>query len=317
MSNTEAVDVATPPFLEEVIERLDRSPPQLPPKLFYDAEGSRLFEEITELEEYYPTRTEQAILENNIEAIADAVGTDAALIEFGAGSSGKTRVLLRGIPSLAAYVPIDISGEHLEQSVNRLRNEFDGLTVLPLVADYSDDIRLPELPKTTRRNVVFFPGSTIGNFTPDEAVHCLRQMAQVADRDGALIVGIDLVKDERVLLRAYDDPSGVTASFNLNLLARLNREVEADFNLDNWKHRAEWNEEKSRIEMHLVSTTDQRLTIANRSWHFESGAYIHTENSHKFTLETWSALVRRADLQIRNVWMDRKSWFAVTHLRRQ
>lgn len=314
MSNSDTVEVAVPPFLDEVIAGLDHSPPQLPPKLFYDAKGSRLFDEITELPEYYLTRTERVILRKNVKEIAEAIGSNAALIEFGSGSSDKTQILLSGLPSLTAYVPIDISGKHLEQTTRRLRERFNGFEILPVIADYSDDVDLPPLPKRTKTKVVFFPGSTIGNFHPDEAISFLRGMAHIAGPDCGILLGLDLVKDEQTLLHAYNDLSGVTAAFNLNILVRLNREAGANFELENWEHRAVWNAEKSRIEMHLLSTTNQQVTIGHHSWDFETGDFIHTENSYKFTPEALNTLVQRAGLRIQHRWTDEKEWFAVAYI---
>ncbi|MEO1630775.1 MAG: L-histidine N(alpha)-methyltransferase, partial [Bacteroidota bacterium] len=234
-------------FLADVVEGLTGSPKTLPCKYFYDERGSALFDEITELEAYYPTRTETAIMERHIAAMAAAVGPRAVLVEYGSGSSQKTRMLLGALPNLAAYVPIDISGDYLQQQATSLRAQFPETLILPVAADFTTAFDLPALPPDTKRRVVYFPGSTIGNFAPDAAERLLRRMADIAGPGGGLLIGVDLVKDRDVLVRAYDDPQGVTAAFNKNLLARINQEAGGTFDLDAFEHEARWNDTDARI----------------------------------------------------------------------
>jgi dimethylhistidine N-methyltransferase len=246
-----AVLTDAPPLVLDALAGLRRRPRTLPSKYFYDAEGSRLFEAITQLDAYYPTRTEAAILRAHGEAIAAFIRPDAVLVEYGSGASVKTRLLLDRLPGLRAYVPLDISEEHLLETAEALRADYPRLRVVPVAADYTRRFRLPRIagPRS-----LFFPGSTVGNFTPAEAAAFLRRMARTAGPAGRLVIGVDTPKDRVTLERAYDDEQGVTAAFNKNLLVRLNREAGADFDLDAWAHRAVWNEGQSRVEMHLVST---------------------------------------------------------------
>ncbi len=298
-------------FLEDVLHGLTATPKTLPSKYFYDEAGSDLFERITDLDAYYPTRTERGILERHAGEMAAAIGPQAALIEYGSGSSAKTRVLLDALPDLAAYVPIDISGAFLQGSAEALRAEYPGLTVLPLAADYTAPYTLPALPPETRRRVVFFPGSTIGNFLPEEAWSFLAQAAQVAGPGGGLLLGVDLKKDVDVLERAYDDSEGVTAAFNLNLLTRINRELGADFSLDAFRHEARYNATDGRIEMHLVSRRDQTVHVGGQALAFREGESIHTENSYKYDLSELEAASRSAGLRLDRTWTDPHRWFAV------
>ena len=303
---------AAPPasLLAEVVPGLAATPKRLPPKLFYDAEGSRLFERITTLPEYYPTRTELGILRGNAAAIAAFVPPGAALIEFGAGSSAKARVLLDALPALGAYVPVDISGEFLGAEADALRRDAPALRVVPVVADFTQPFRLPASVAALPR-AGFFPGSTIGNFDPDEAEAFLRLARRVLGPGGALIVGVDLVKDAGVLNAAYNDAAGVTAAFNLNMLARLNRELGADFDLDGFEHRAGFNPALSRIEMHLASRRRQAVRIAGRTVAFDPGETIHTENSYKYGIEGFRATAARAGWRPAAAWTDAAGLFSV------
>lgn len=297
-------------LLAEVVAGLTASPKRLPPKLFYDAEGSRLFERITGLPEYYPTRTEIGILRGNAADIAALVPQGAALLEFGAGASTKVRVLLDVLPMLGAYVPVDVSGEFLEAEAERLRRDIPALRVVPLVADFTQPFGLPASIAALPR-AGFFPGSTIGNLDPPEAERFLRHAGRVLGPGAALIVGVDLVKDAGVLLAAYDDAAGVTAAFNLNVLARLNRELGADFVLDGFGHRACFDPVLSRIEMHLVSRWRQVVHVAGRTIAFAAGETIHTENSYKYGIEGFRALARRAGWRPAQVWTDAGRLFSV------
>ncbi|MEM6784281.1 MAG: L-histidine N(alpha)-methyltransferase [Bacteroidota bacterium] len=300
-------------FMRDTVAGLARSPKTLPCKYSYDERGSALFDAITELDAYYPTRTETGIMEQHGDAMAEAIGRRAALVEYGSGSSQKTRRLLSALPDLAAYVPIDISSDYLTQQAERLRRQFPETLILPVSADFTTPVPLPELPPDTQRRVVYFPGSTIGNFAPEEATRLLQQMADVAGPGGGLLIGVDLIKDASVLVRAYDDPEGVTAAFNKNLLARINRELDGTFDVPTFAHEARWNAVDERIEMHLVSTIAQRVTVGDRTLTFAAGESIHTENSHKYTLAGFAQLAGRAGWTRRHVWTDRARWFSVQY----
>ena len=301
-------------FAQDVIAGLSQRPRTIPAKWFYDERGSRLFDEITRLDVYYPTRVERSILTRYADAIVDAVGKHSTLVEYGSGSSDKTRILLDALHArrtLAAYVPIDISEAFLHQTAERLRDLYPGLPILPLAADYTRPYTLPDLPDASQRIVVFFPGSTIGNLTGDEATAFLEHVAQVVGPGGALLLGVDQWKDAEVLRRAYDDPQGVTAAFNLNLLRRINRELAGDADPDAWSHEIRVNHERQRVEMHLRSERDQTLTVCGRAFAFAEGETIHTENSHKVTAGSMVALANTAGLTRRQRWTDPDGWFAV------
>ena len=280
------------------------------PKYFYDARGSQLFDAICELREYYPTRTELALLRGHAGEIAALAGQDAEVVEFGAGSLRKVRLLLDALDSPAGYVPIDISGEHLEQAAAQLRGDYPGLAVHPVVADYTQPLQLPAGTRKAGMRLGFFPGSTIGNFDPDQALRFLRMAARVL-RGGALLLGADLVKDPAVLHAAYNDDAGVTAAFNLNLLARANRELGTDFDLDGFAHGAFYISPRRRIEMHLVSRRAQRVQLDGQSYTFEEGETLHTENSHKFTVDGLRALAQEAGFTPGPVWTDPNRLFSL------
>ena len=279
-------------FAADVIAGLTAKPKTLSPKYFYDLQGSALFDRITQLPEYYPTRCEIGILQDNAPAIASMFPPGCALIEFGSGSSRKARILLGAAATVEAYVPVDISGDFLQQDLAQLRRDLPHLLVHPLVEDFTQKFAIPShLARLPR--VGFFPGSTIGNFEPDEAGRFLRHIGKMLGAGSLLVVGIDLVKDEETLNRAYNDIEGVTARFNLNLLARMNRELGADFDIAAFKHSAFFNHDKSRIEMHLASTTRQTVRISGASVDFRAGETIHTENSYKYTVKSFRALARK------------------------
>lgn len=286
----------------------------LPCKYFYDARGSALFERICDLPEYYPTRTELAILEAHAGEMAACLGPRCLLIELGSGSSRKTRLLLDRLHEPAGYVPIDISSAALADSVRVLAKAYPSLEVLPVCADYGDSLELPHPRVEPVRRAVFFPGSTIGNFTPPDAQRFLARMARMARSGGGILIGADLRKAPALLEAAYDDAAGVTAAFDLNLLVRLNEEVGADFALDRFRHRAVWNEAAGRIEMHLVSTVDQDVRVAGRRFRFAAGESIHTENSYKYSLDGFAKLAEGAGLAVRQVWTDERRWFSVQWL---
>jgi len=301
-------------FAADLLAGLSATPKRIPPKYFYDPEGSRLFERITGLPEYYPTRTERRILETRARDIARFVPREAVLVEFGSGSSEKVRLLLDSLPALAAYVPVDISAEFLEWGAARLRRDFPGLAVLPVAADFTRPFALPPAV-FGRPRAGFFPGSTIGNFEPHEAKEFLRHGARMLGTGSVLVIGVDLVKDSRILNAAYDDAAGVTAAFNLNLLARANRELGAHFDLDAFAHRAFYNAARQRIEMHLVSVRQQTVRVLDRAFAFAPGETIHTENSYKYTLDGFAALASEAGWRPEAVWTDDAQLFSVHVLR--
>lgn len=307
-----APDTAT--LRHDVLAGLHDQPRRLPCKYFYDQAGSRLFDRICELPEYYLTRTELGILRRHAAEMAACLGEDCLLIEYGSGSSVKTRLLLDALASPAGYVPIDISGEHLAQAAAQLAAAYPGLEVLPVCADYSNGHPVPVPRRPVRRRVGFHPGSTLGNLEPVEARDFLQRVARNCGPDGGLLLGIDLVKDAAILQAAYDDDAGVTAAFNLNLLRRLNRELGADFRLDRFRHRARWNDVAERMEMHLVSLRAQTVTVAGIAIDFAAGETIHTENSHKYRLPQFAEFAATAGLRLERTWQDDAGWFAVCYL---
>jgi L-histidine Nalpha-methyltransferase len=278
-------------FAADVMAGLSASPKNLSPKYFYDLAGSALFERITRLPEYYPTRAEIGILQDNAPAIASMFPPGSALIEFGSGSSRKARILLSAAATIGAYVPVDISGDFLQQDLRELRRDLPHLLVHPLVEDFTRPFQIPERLAALPR-VGFFPGSTIGNFEPQDAKRFLRHIGTVLGPGALLIIGIDLIKDEETLNRAYNDAEGVTAKFNLNLLVRINRELDANFDLTAFEHKAFFNRGLHRIEMHLVSARRQQAQIDGTTIDFAAGETIHTESSYKYTVESFRALAR-------------------------
>jgi dimethylhistidine N-methyltransferase len=295
---------ATPDaFAADVLAGLTAKPKRLPPKYFYDAAGSALFERITQLPEYYPTRSELALLRDNAPAIASLFPPNCALIEFGSGGSRKARILFGAATTVEAYVPVDISGDFLQQDAALLRRDFPRLGVYPVVADFTESFQVPP-PAAMLPRAGFFPGSTIGNFEPHEAARFLRHAGAILGIGAVLIVGVDLVKDTKILCAAYNDADGVTAKFNLNLLARINRELGADFDLTGFEHHAFYNREQSRIEMHLASTRRQKVRVNGTSIAFRAGETLHTENSYKYTLGSFAALAHGSGWSPLNVWSD-------------
>lgn len=301
-------------MLEDVVRGLRADPKWLSSMYFYDERGSKLFDEICELPEYYPTRTELSIMNSNIGEICELLGPHAMLVEFGSGSSMKTRILLENMDALSAYVPVEISREHLLNSAQQLHEQFPGVEVLPVCADFTQDFELPTPAHPPLRTVVYFPGSTIGNFDPEDALDLLRQMARLAGPGGGVLIGVDLEKDVATLERAYNDSSGVTAQFNLNILERLDRELGANFDLDGFRHKTIWNSGRHRIEMHLESLRNQTVKIRDVEMTFRKGETIHTESSYKFTLSRFAALAAQAGLTVEQVWTDDKSLFSVQYL---
>ena len=296
-----------------MIAGLSRQQKQIPPKYFYDARGSRLFERICRLPEYYPTRAELALTRAHLAAIARFAGRGCELVEYGSGSSLKTRLLLRRLrPSL--YVPVDISPSALESATRRLQREFPWLAVRPVAGDFSRPLEIPAFASPARR-VVYFPGSTIGNLTPAEAQAFLRMTRGQLGPRGAMLVGVDLKKDANLLHAAYNDARGVTAAFNLNLLARVNRELGGDFDLRRFGHYAFYNARLSRVEMHLVALAPQTVNVGNHRFHFDAGETIHTEISCKYAPEEFRALAAAGGFRAGPAWTDRRGRFALFGLR--
>ncbi|QCB37603.1 L-histidine N(alpha)-methyltransferase [Sphingobium sp. PAMC28499] len=298
-----------PAFRRDILAGLARSPKATPPIWFYDRRGSELFEDITDLPEYYPTRTETALLAGHGNDFAAAIGAGRAVVEFGAGSARKTPHLLRAI-NPAAYVPIDISGDFLRTSSAELASAFPGLPVLPLVGDFTGTLALPDAIDGLPR-LGFFPGSTIGNSEPDTAVDLLRAMRRLLGDAAMLLIGMDRIKDRDRLIAAYDDEAGVTAAFNRNLLVRINRELEGDLPVEAFAHRAIWNDEKARIEMHLEATEPLHFHVAGQCFHMKAGETIHTESSHKYGARDERLLLRAGGWEPTAEWMDPDGLFAL------
>ena len=307
-SPTEGVDGDD--FVRDLMAGLNAVRKQIPCKYFYDGQGSALFEQICALPEYYLARTELALLARHADEFAALVGADAELVEFGAGSGRKVRLLLDAVVRPRAYLPIDISGDWLLASAARIEADYPDLTVKPVIADFSRPLALPPLTRGARRRIGFFPGSTIGNFTPEATLRFLRNAARLL-RGGGLLVGVDLVKDPAILHAAYNDTVGITAAFNKNLLARANRELGADFDLSRFHHHACYNPTLQRIEMYLVSAARQQVKIAGRAVSFVEGEAVHTENSHKMTIEGFRSLAAKAGFAPRAMWCDVQRLFSL------
>lgn len=300
-------------FLADAVEGLTSTPKRIAPKYFYDQRGSELFDRITRLDEYYPTRTEVSILRDAAPEIARLAGDDCLLIEYGSGSSLKTRILLDALRDRnPSYLAIDISGDHLVASAQQLAEEYPDIDVYAVCADYSRPIALPDqaLARASKR-LAFFPGSTIGNFTPAAAQKFLAASIGTVGPKGSMLIGVDLAKSKQVLEAAYDDDEGVTAAFNRNLLTRMNRELNANFAPENFRHHAFYDAEKGRIEMHLESKQPQTATLDGREIEFAQGERLHTENSYKYSLDDFRALAARAGYQSAQTWTDPNEWFSV------
>ena len=299
-------------FRADVLEGLSQPRKRLPAKYFYDEAGSRLFDRITELDEYYPTRTELAIMREHVHEMAAHCGPECVLIEPGAGSLLKVRLLLNALSRPVSYIPLDVSGQHLSKAARELAQEYPGLEVCPLIADFSRTVTVPKFK--AQRRVIYFPGSTLGNFEPSGADALLRRFARMVGPGGGLILGVDLRKDPSVLEAAYNDALGVTAAFNRNLLVRINRELEADFNLEAFKHFAYYNIERSRIEMHLISKMPQQVMLGKQTFTFRTGESIHTENSYKYDLDEFAIRAANWNMRVDQTWTDPNSYFAVLYL---
>jgi L-histidine N-alpha-methyltransferase len=294
-----------------VLEGMRKQPRQLSPVWFYDELGSFLFDSICELPEYYLTRTERQIMREHAGDMAHQIGRDAAIIEFGSGTSTKTRELLNHLEAPAAYVPVDIARDHLLDAASAIARDYSSLRVIPICADFTRPFDLPITVYSARRRVVYFPGSTLGNFAQDDARALLQRMRHIIGANGAVLIGIDLKKDPRILERAYNDRAGVTAEFNVNALRHLNREVGTDFDLDAFEHLAVWVEDQSRVEMHLVSKREQIVHIGDESVNIKKGEHLTTEFCHKYTLESFADLAATAGLSVSRVWMDAERLFSV------
>ena len=306
-------------ILADAVRGLAAEPKRLPSKYFYDARGSALFERICEQPEYYPTRVELAIMREHVGDIAKALGPDVRLVEYGSGNGLKTRMLLRNLESPVAYVPVEISRTAVSESVARLGKQFPRIQMLPVCADFTKPIALPRAARAPRQTVVYFPGSTLGNFAPDGALRLLRQMRSEAGQgggvlDGGVLIGIDLVKDRAALEAAYNDAAGVTAAFTLNLLVRLNREIGADFDPAGFRHSARWHPLAGRIETHVVSRREQDVHIEDRTFHFARDEAMLVEYSCKYTVESFARLAARAALRVEKVWTDPAQQFSVQWL---
>jgi dimethylhistidine N-methyltransferase len=302
-------------FLTDVLYGLHSPRKHLPCKYLYDRRGSQLFDEICRLDEYYPTRTELAIMRRHGDEIAAALGPGCRVIEYGSGSSVKTRLLLDRLIEPAAYLPVDISRGHLLATTTRLARLYPQIPIHPICADFTMPFSLPSGAACGARDIVYFPGSTIGNFTPAEAVQLLADMAGLCGDGGGLLIGVDLKKPREILEAAYNDAQGVTRAFNLNLLARINRELGADFDLDRFAHRAVYNERHGRVEMHLESLCDQSVRIGSQVIPFRAGESIHTENSYKHTLQEFDDLAVEAGFEPECAWIDERQWFSVQYFR--
>ncbi len=300
-------------MLEEVVEGLQRTQKSLPSKYFYDERGSELFEQITHLDEYYPTRTERKILNDNIDEIAALIGSRSVIVELGSGSSQKTRLLLDNVADISAYVPVEISKEYLQHVVEDLRQEYPGLLINPVCADYTKPFDMPHIDVPFDYYVVFYPGSTIGNFRPEQARKFISAIARFMVPGGGLLIGVDLKKDRQILEDAYNDAKGVTAAFNKNMLKRLNRELDADFQLDQFEHQALYDKNEGRVEMHLVSQIAQQVRLNGEIVQLREGETIHTENSYKYSLQEFEELVNDW-FTVERVWMDEEDLFSLQYL---
>jgi L-histidine Nalpha-methyltransferase len=301
-------------FRANVLAGLSQQRKTLPCRWLYDNAGSKLFEAITQLPEYYPTRTESAILQTNANTMADFAGSGVTLLEYGAGAGIKTETLITTLRAPRLYIPIDIAGEFLDQTVLRIRRRFPDIQVEPVISDFMEDFELPPALPDSRR-VAFFPGSTIGNLDVEEAGAFLQRMRRHVGSEGAAIVGFDLKKETNTVLAAYDDAQGITAQFNLNLLVRINRELGGDFALDRFRHSVRWNDTESAVEMVLVSQTAQTVIVGDRRFDFQVGETIHTESSRKYSPQGFAALAAASGWRVEHVWTDQQKLFGVAGMR--
>lgn len=312
INNTVTVDST---LLRDVIDGLSKQQKELPSKYFYDQKGSELFEQICNVTEYYPTDCEIEIMESYAEEMSVVIGSDAQLIELGSGSSRKIRLLLNHLKNPAMYVPVDISTEFLNQTADVLRQDYPDLIIKPVAVDYTEPFDIPSADNIKKR-VVYFPGSTIGNFTREKAKNFLDDLASSLTAGDGLLIGVDLKKDQTVLEAAYNDSKGVTAAFNKNLLKRINRELDSNFDLDAFEHHAFYNSDKGRVEMHLVSQKAQTVSIVDKSFEFSKGETIHTENSNKYTLQEFRELASDSFIS-QKTWTDSRGYFSVHYFSRK
>jgi len=306
--NKTDIGAASAQLEADVLEGLQKKQKTLSSKYFYDEKGSELFEEICKLEEYYPTRTELSIMENHIEKIVEAIGKETLLIEFGSGSSYKTRAILEHAKNLAGYVPVDISGDFLLTEAEKLRSEFPDLDITPVEADYTQSFEIES--QGEQKRVVYFPGSTIGNFTPENARKFLGKTATILQKGDGLLIGVDSKKSPEILEKAYDDAKGITAAFNKNLLHRLNRELNATFAAEQFRHKAVYNQQRGRVEMHLVSLCNQKVWVGGREFLFTEDESIHTENSYKYSAKEFTELLED-HYSVQHQWTDSREWFTI------
>ena len=302
-------------FQSEIVDGLRETPKRIASKFFYDEEGAKLFEMITELKEYYLTRTEVAIMRQNLPEIAAWIGPKAQLIEFGSGNSLKTVLLLKQLKSPAAFVPIDISRDQLIEAATQISARFDDLEVFPICADYTDEFTIPEPTQIPERSVVFFPGSTIGNFEPKDAQQFLTNCAMLVGPNGGIVIGFDLAKDASIVEPAYNDSQGITARFNKNLIVHINREFGTNLPVDNFEHYAFWNPAESRIEMHLISQRDLDFELDGTPLHFSAGEHIITEYSYKYTVDRFQSMLRKSGFSVEKTWTDEAMAFAIVAAR--
>ncbi len=300
-------------FREDILNGLQRTPKRLPCKYFYDQRGSQLFDTICQTEDYYLTRTETQVMQQYAAEMGECLGEQVMLIEFGSGSSIKTRDLLDHLHNPAAYVPVDISYEHLLASAAEIANEYPNIEILPVCADFTQPFNLPCPTQEASHNAVYFPGSTIGNFQVDAAKRLLESIGQMCGQQGGLLIGVDLQKDRDVLEKAYNDEEGVTAEFNLNLLRRMQRELDASLDVSAFEHHAFYNDRQGRIEIYLRSRTDQTIRLDGHHLRLDAGELIHTEYSHKYTVEGFAEMAGEVGWTLRKVWTDPDAYFAVMH----
>lgn len=301
-------------FRSDVLTGLSADQKFIPSKYLYDERGSELFDRICELEEYYLTRTEQAIMLEHADAMADQIDAGVMLVEYGSGSSLKTQTLLDALHAPVAYVPVDISEEHLLKTAEKLRSNYHGMEVLPVVADFTEAFELPVCRRKPTHVALYFPGSTLGNFTPEQSGRLLQRMAEYLGPEGGLLIGLDLQKSPAVIHAAYNDSSGVTAEFSLNLLARINRELDADLDIDAFEHQAIYNSDEHRVEIGLVSLKEQTATIADETFSFAQGELIRTEYSYKYTVDGFARFAEQFGFKLHKYWTDDRDWFGVLHL---
>jgi dimethylhistidine N-methyltransferase len=306
----EMTDDSQNAFEDDVIEGLSQLQKTIPCRWLYDERGSELFEDITVLPEYYPTRTETSILSQYAPEIASHVGPHATVVEYGAGASVKTRILIDALEELSTYIPVDISAEFLQSSAASLQKDYPDVKIEPVVADFLSAVDLPEKPAKGAR-VGFFPGSTIGNLESSEITGFMKRAREDLGSDAQFILGADLKKDPNILIPAYDDSAGITSEFNLNLLRRINGELEANFDVSSFAHEARWNEDDSRIEMHLVSERDQSVEVSGQTFNFKHGETVHTENSRKFEIGALQKLIAQCGWEMADSWIDKDCLFSV------